>query len=473
MFKYVPNFIPENIFVIGCGGTGSRLVPQLAQFIASISRSKHPLGWLADPTIYLVDDDTVEEKNLLRQNFVAPDVGKHKAAVLAKRYNAAYGVNIVPMLRRIDGEGNVLDATFPRGSATIPPSIVILCVDTAQARRKILKEMSRNVCSLSEGLPKVFVVDAGNEDSFGQVRFFNMTKGASLLNEASSRKVLITKSHKGVLQEMVKFKGMEPAIVTIPAIPIDIEYYQELEDSTVALSCADLDQTLAINSLMAAEIMGIVQNFYYVKDFVYDQVSTSLEGGRSTSYLTLRRLASRGLGSMRIEENVPDDFSAWIRTLEAAYMKLPMWSYFDTCKSAQAMVEEAQAKAEATLAPKEAPIESLPESNMALRELGAVESIQVGVEAAPQVKEVADAVPVKRRSRAKKPAARTIPPLTTASEYASVVVDFDAPDLADELQAVPLVGTAVQPTVQTQGTGDVPVLQRTTTSANDDGIGLL
>ena len=38
MFKFTPRQIPSNIVVIGCGGTGSRVVPLLAQFIRSITR---------------------------------------------------------------------------------------------------------------------------------------------------------------------------------------------------------------------------------------------------------------------------------------------------------------------------------------------------------------------------------------------------------------------------------------------------
>ena len=44
--------------------------------------------------MYAIRSYYVEEKNLLRQNFITSDQGKYKAEVLAKRYSAAFGVDI-------------------------------------------------------------------------------------------------------------------------------------------------------------------------------------------------------------------------------------------------------------------------------------------------------------------------------------------------------------------------------------------
>lgn len=270
MFKFTPNNIPTQIMVIGCGGTGSRLVPLLTQFIASITKDKNPRGWLDNPTIYLVDDDVVEQKNLLRQNFVAADVGKHKASVLAQRYSRAYGVNIVPILKRVDGTRHILQQ---QGSMiNLNRSIIIMCVDSAQARRDIIKMVNdtNRPINIESG---AFFIDAGNEDNFGQVRFFN----------------------QAVAFHMTSFKAEDfpknsPVVLDIPAIPIDLRYYDELEDLPSQGSCADLDQTLAINALMATLIMGVVQNYYYVKPMTYNQISISLDGGVSTSYNTVSTL---------------------------------------------------------------------------------------------------------------------------------------------------------------------------------------
>lgn len=266
MFRYTPRMIPQTVMVVGCGGTGSRLVPLLAQFLASITKAKNARGWLDNPTILLADFDTIEEKNLLRQNFIQSDVGKHKAAVLAQRYGRAYGVNVLPILEKLDGSGS-----FARGLASTinwNSMIVIMCVDSAQARRDVLKSINA-LCRPGSAGQGAFIIDAGNEDNFGQVRFFNQNV---IVNHSSVGKNDLPK--------------MSPIVTDIDAIPMDFAFYRDLQDMPGQGSCADLDQTLAINALMATLIMGVVQNFYYVKPFNYNQISISLDGAVSTVFNT-------------------------------------------------------------------------------------------------------------------------------------------------------------------------------------------
>lgn len=277
MFRFTPRTIPSHILVVGCGGTGSRLIPLLTQFIASITKDKSARGWLDTPTIFIADDDVVEAKNLQRQNFVAADVGKHKAAVLAQRYGRAYGVNVLPILKRIDGTATCfLDLAV---TPDLAHSLVIMCVDTAQARRDIIRSVNTmsNPSAPGQG---AFIIDAGNEDNFGQVRFFNQATSAigNSFNSANLPK-------------------LSPVVIDIPAIPIDAAYYDGLEDMPGQGSCADLDQTLAINAMMGAEIMGIVQNYYYVKPMTYNQISVSLDGARSTSYNTAAEFSRRAISN--------------------------------------------------------------------------------------------------------------------------------------------------------------------------------
>lgn len=59
MFRFIPQQIPNKVFLIGCGGTGSRLAPLLVQFLASITRANNPQGFLEDPKVFFVDDDVV------------------------------------------------------------------------------------------------------------------------------------------------------------------------------------------------------------------------------------------------------------------------------------------------------------------------------------------------------------------------------------------------------------------------------
>lgn len=299
MFKFTPRQIPPNIVVIGCGGTGSRLVPMLAQFVRSITREFNPRGWLESPTIYLCDDDTIEQKNLLRQNFIEADVGKFKSVVLAQRYSRAYGIKIVPSTHRISLDGVSINNGYGRGllndaEGGIPlrdeyrsfgtNCMYLLCVDSARARREILSVIESlttyamhhvsGVCA--ENAP--FVIDAGNEDNFGQVQFFSMVIGAH---------------RRGMANLKTMVPPMTPITGTIPAIPYPRSTYADMVDNESTASCADLDQTLAINAAMATTMLGIVQNFYYVKPFTFNRIGISLEGGNSTSFNTHADFISR------------------------------------------------------------------------------------------------------------------------------------------------------------------------------------
>lgn len=62
------------IVIVGCGGTGSRLVPDVCRLL---------LGRKA--RLFLVDHDRVEPHNLGRQSFAPGEVGEFKAVALAAR----------------------------------------------------------------------------------------------------------------------------------------------------------------------------------------------------------------------------------------------------------------------------------------------------------------------------------------------------------------------------------------------------
>jgi hypothetical protein len=283
MFRYVPRVIPTKIFVIGCGGTGSRLVPLLAQFIKTVTAGENPRGTVVDPRIYLCDFDRVENKNLTRQNFIQADVGKSKAEVLAQRYGRAYGVNIVPITKRVTpGQSGMAHNLF--SDLDIAPTmpgencLVIMCVDSAQARRDILTawaydRMRSSTYRNAPPVPSVcpVFIDAGNEDDFGQVRIFQ--RAVVEMSTSSAR----------TLRE--KLPSMRPEVYDIHCLPMDTSFYENMRDNTGG-SCADLDQTLAINALMATMIMGMVQNLYYFKPFTYNAMSISLSGGVSVQHLT-------------------------------------------------------------------------------------------------------------------------------------------------------------------------------------------
>ncbi len=155
----LPAFKELRLLQIGCGGTGSWLAPQVARVARMVQEEKG-----ARVRVYYVDDDTVQPKNLRRQNFCEPELGCNKAAALARRYSSAYGVEAIAVIERFSAD------CFSRDSYSSDRLTVALgCVDTAEARVAIsqLLPAYRSWNSPSN----VFWLDCGNDNDHatGQV----------------------------------------------------------------------------------------------------------------------------------------------------------------------------------------------------------------------------------------------------------------------------------------------------------------
>lgn len=152
----------DKIVVVGCGGTGSWLIPKLAKTINDMKR-KNLLSHKF--SLILVDGDTVEPKNLIRQNFIESDIGSNKAEVMALRYG--------PVMKDI--EVQYLDKYLTMKSNSDPAHftyigvlnsmiehcdkvVVFNLVDNQNARRAV------HSLSMSG-----WIVDIGNELAHGQL----------------------------------------------------------------------------------------------------------------------------------------------------------------------------------------------------------------------------------------------------------------------------------------------------------------
>lgn len=137
------------IHVIGCGGTGSQLLPRLPLLHKSIMELGHPKGL----KVHVWDDDVVESHNVMRQNFFAADVGSNKARVMVNRLNIAHGLNWQAHATRFTPESL-------RSYDTV--DFLIGAVDSRAARRDI-------TAMVSELSHPGYWIDAGNEADSGQV----------------------------------------------------------------------------------------------------------------------------------------------------------------------------------------------------------------------------------------------------------------------------------------------------------------
>jgi PRTRC genetic system ThiF family protein len=140
-FTYDPPYHFSRIVVVGVGGTGSHLARCVARLLYHRQQKRQHL-----PEVVFIDPDTVEEKNVGRQMFTPADLGQPKAAVLARRFNVALGLQIAACCEPVDHKKHL-----PRGS------LVCGCVDNHQARAE-----------LARGSGYVWL-DTGNGYDFGQV----------------------------------------------------------------------------------------------------------------------------------------------------------------------------------------------------------------------------------------------------------------------------------------------------------------
>lgn len=266
-------YIPQTVVVFGCGGTGSRLIPAIAQLMSSLTT-------LIMPEMVLVDFDIVEEKNLARQNFSKADIGKNKAEVLAARYGKAYGLKITPITVAA-GTPEYLEALemYNLRERLSGPSAYILAVDSANARRQILKSALRNQSGMANSS---VVIDAGNEDIFGQVSFW--TTGKIGQNSAKDLEFIYN-----------WYQGFLPDAPVLGELPMDQLYYANMQDGESTRSCADLDQTLAINNLMAAQVIAYVQNFLMGKPNRSWRTSFDLFNGVSYDPISVPEVLRRAL----------------------------------------------------------------------------------------------------------------------------------------------------------------------------------
>ena len=155
-----PTNKPVKITVLGTGGTGGHAIPHLYRLLHSLGRPAK---------ILICDGDTVEEKNLLRQNFIKADLGKNKAQALAERYAPAFRMELLYVPEFIENESRLAELVKPDVYCPYPHShqtdealsVLIGCVDNNKSR-----QMCHNVFMASRNLT---YIDSGNGEHTGQV----------------------------------------------------------------------------------------------------------------------------------------------------------------------------------------------------------------------------------------------------------------------------------------------------------------
>jgi hypothetical protein len=168
LVKNPPNI---HVFIIGCGGNGGHVIPQIFRYNRSfIDRQNIPVpaGQVKPPKfniqLTIADGDIVEPKNLVRQNFIAPDIGKNKARVLGERYGKAFGIEVGIIERYLNAD--IVDELI----STCQGSVVVLsCVDNNATRAIIHKNLvETQEEAKAMRMRHLFWIDVANEKYDGQ-----------------------------------------------------------------------------------------------------------------------------------------------------------------------------------------------------------------------------------------------------------------------------------------------------------------
>jgi PRTRC genetic system ThiF family protein len=151
---------PVKILMLGAGGTGGHVAPHLYRLLHSLDRPVE---------IILADGDIVEQKNLVRQNFITADLGRNKAQVLAERYATAFGMETLYIPEFIECEDRLAELVRPDVYQPSPYSyrqretlsILIGAVDNNRSR-----QLCHQVFQKADNL---IYLDSGNGEFTGQV----------------------------------------------------------------------------------------------------------------------------------------------------------------------------------------------------------------------------------------------------------------------------------------------------------------
>ncbi|MDM9383530.1 ThiF family adenylyltransferase [Chlorogloeopsis sp. ULAP01] len=142
-----------DFILIGAGGTGGYLAEEVCRLMLQLNR----VGKEASLTI--IDGDTVEPKNIARQNYQAAEVGLPKARCLATRCSAKYGLEVKAIL-------DWFSPNYMNKYRWNRLTVIIGCVDNAAARAQIHSCLEYN--SLREQA-SIFWLDCGNSSHSGQI----------------------------------------------------------------------------------------------------------------------------------------------------------------------------------------------------------------------------------------------------------------------------------------------------------------
>lgn len=172
----------KKILIVGCGGTGSNLIKELARYISFRYERQEDR-----PQVVLIDGDVVETKNLERQSFDVNDVHQNKAEAMSMAVNDVFDVDFsyypqyiteIEQLKRLTEDDLEI--------------MIVGCVDNHNCRQ-VLHAFFQ---SLQNGI----YIDAANEYSGGEVVCGIRVSGIRLYKDRAELFPEILKPSKSVIE---------------------------------------------------------------------------------------------------------------------------------------------------------------------------------------------------------------------------------------------------------------------------------
>jgi hypothetical protein len=145
-------FSPDNVFVIGVGGTGGHISAPLARLIAYHENTKNS-------KLTFIDGDEFEEKNTTRQIVAPSQVGLNKA-------NAMRDFCMYQGLSNVDYKPEFIStSTFIPLLRQSNSPLVVVCVDNDASRLAIINAI-KSTCTNKD----FFFITPGNSDGTEEVK---------------------------------------------------------------------------------------------------------------------------------------------------------------------------------------------------------------------------------------------------------------------------------------------------------------
>lgn len=151
---------PVKVVMLGAGGTGGHIAPHLYRLLYALDR---PVRFI------ICDGDVVEEKNLVRQNFIPADLGENKAKVLAERYSTVFGMETEYVPDFVESEERLRKLLTPR-EYRMGPYVRDVIAEQVILIGAVDNNRSRQLChKVFYETHELIYIDSGNGEHTGQV----------------------------------------------------------------------------------------------------------------------------------------------------------------------------------------------------------------------------------------------------------------------------------------------------------------